>query len=377
MNKHRICCFLLFTLKLCLRNNQIHRHTNLYSTIGIHHQLATGIEAVITSPKIRVLSDLTMKHKKVLVVHYSQTGQLTKVVNSVCSKLATNHITIVHEYLRPKSSYPFPWPIFRFFDVFPESVYQDPPELAPLQVDSHEKFDLIILAYQVWFLAPALPITAFLKSPQASMLLRDRPVVTLIACRNMWLMAQEKMKILLKNCGAKLRDNIVLIDPGPSLTTFITTPRWLLSGNKGKVGGVFPPAGVSDSDITSASRFGKALAEALRNDLELRDAPMLTGLKAATVNPKLIASEKVGNRSFMIWGRILRKAGKPGDLSRKPILLIYICFLVCLIITVVPITMLVKSLLRPLLQNKLNREKAYFELPSGSGGERMQEYSRD
>jgi len=318
-----------------------------------------------------------MKNKKVLVVHYSQTGQLTKLVESVCSTLARDNIEIVHEYLQPKSSYPFPWSVFRFFDVFPESVYLDPPELEPLQVDAHTKFDLIILAYQVWFLSPALPITAFLKSPQAATLLRDQPVITLIACRNMWLMAQEKMKSLLQDCGAKLRDNIVLVDPGPSLVTFITTPRWLLSGNKGKPGGILPPAGVSDRDITDASRFGKALANALNKDLELQDTPMLKGLKAVTVDPKLIASEKIGNRSFMIWGRILRKVGKAGESRRKPILLIYICFLICLIITVVPITMLLKSLLRPLLQTKLNQQKTYFELPSGSGDERMQEYSRD
>jgi len=318
-----------------------------------------------------------MINKQVLVIHYSQTGQLTRVVKSVCSTLAGKNIEVVHEYLQPKSCYPFPWPLFRFFDVFPESVYLDSPELEPLKLDTTVKYDLVILAYQVWFLSPALPITAFLKSPQAQVILRDRPVVTLIACRNMWLMAQEKMKTLLQDCEAKLRDNIVLVDPGPSLTTFITTPRWLLSGNKGKPGGLLPPAGVSDTDIADASRFGRALAHALNNDLEQNDAPMLTGLKAVVVDPRLITSEKVGNRSFMIWGRILRKMGKAGDARRKPMLLFYICFLIILIITVVPITMLVKSLLRPLIQKKLNRQKAYFELPSGSGQERMQEYSRD
>jgi len=318
-----------------------------------------------------------MINKKVLVVHYSQTGQLTRVVKSICATLGGKNIEIAHEYLRPKECYPFPWPLFQFFDVFPESVYLDPPELEPLQLDTQVKYDLIILAYQVWFLSPALPITAFLKSPQAQTLLQDRPVVTLIACRNMWLMAQEKMKTLLQACGAKLRDNVVLVDPGPSLTTFITTPRWLLSGNKGKSGGFLPPAGVSENDIDNASRFGRALAYALNNDLEQHDAPMLTGLKAVVVDPKLITSEKVGNRSFMIWGRILRKMGKAGDPRRKPILLFYICFLVILIITVVPITMFIKSLLRPLIQKKLNSQKAYFELPSGSGQERMQEYSHD
>ena len=54
-------------------------------------------------------------------------------------------------------------------------------------VRADEQFDLVILAYQVWYLAPSGPITAFLKSEAGRRLLHGRPVVTVIACRNMWL----------------------------------------------------------------------------------------------------------------------------------------------------------------------------------------------
>ncbi len=48
----------------------------------------------------------------------------------------------------------------------------------------------------------------------------------------MWIMAQEKVKVLLKELEATLIDNVVLIDKGSSLETFITTPRWMLTGKK-------------------------------------------------------------------------------------------------------------------------------------------------
>ena len=37
----------------------------------------------------------------------------------------------------------------------------------------------------------------------------------------------EKVKVLLKELEATLIDNVVLIDKGSSLETFITTPRWM------------------------------------------------------------------------------------------------------------------------------------------------------
>ncbi|WP_455206082.1 dialkylrecorsinol condensing enzyme [Kaarinaea lacus] len=315
-----------------------------------------------------------MQNKKVLVVYYSQTGQLTSVVKSICEAIESDNTQVVYECLQPEPAYPFPWPIMHFFDIFPESVYLDPPTLRSLNVDPNEHFDLVIIAYTVWFLSPSLPITAFLKSQAAKQLLAGKPVITVIACRNMWLMAQEKVKRLLSDLGAKLLDNIALVDAGPSFATFITTPRWMLTGDKGKPDGLLPPAGVSAGDIANAARFGRAINAALAENEEQKNQPLLTGLEAAVVDPKLIASEKIGQRSFTIWGGLIRKIGSQGDFKRKPVLIIYILFLITMIITVVPLTMLLKTLLQPLLKSKLQQQKTYFEQPSGSGSERMQEF---
>ena len=66
--------------------------------------------------------------------------------------------------------YPFPWNLYRFFDVFPECVNHEPPEIEKPQFNPDDKFDLVILAYQVWFLAPSLPIQGFLQSEYAKVL---------------------------------------------------------------------------------------------------------------------------------------------------------------------------------------------------------------
>lgn len=309
---------------------------------------------------------------RILVLYYSQSGQLTRAAQSMLAPLmARPDVEVVWQDIRPQTPYPFPWGFFSFLDAFPESVYLDAPPIAPVAFDPDSRFDLVVLAYQVWFLSPSLPMTGFLQSP-AARVLRDTPVVTLIACRNMWLSAHDKMQALLKARGARLIDNVVLIDQGPAWATFVTTPRWLLTGKKNAFW-FFPPAGVSDADIAGAARFGRALASALPR---LRSGgPLLAGLGAVKVNPGYIAGERIAHRSFLIWGKLIRRLGKPGARARRAALLVYLVFLIGMILTVVPLSVLVRALARPFLRARLDGQVSALEGPSGSSCERIEQFN--
>ena len=318
-----------------------------------------------------------MEKKNILVVSYSQSGQLDLITQSTLSPFIDNeNVNIVYKNIQPVSPYPFPWNFMSFMDVFPESVYLDPCDIEEIEDDNID-FDLVILAYQVWFLSPSVPITAFLKSKYAKKKLFNKPVITLIGCRNMWIMAQEKVKNMLDTIGAKLIDNIVLVDQGSALATFITTPRWVLTGKKDSLWNIFPEAGVSQSDITSCSRFGKAIIEGLSQNKEKEFKSLCYGLGAVTVNEKLIKSEQIGTKSFHIWGKLIRAIGKQGDIKRKPIVLLYVLFLVLMIITVVPLNMIIQTINRKINHDKVELQKKHFELPSGSSIERLKEFSEN
>jgi hypothetical protein len=309
----------------------------------------------------------------ILVVHYSQTGQLTRVLRSMLGPLETNpDVSIDWRELSPRPPYTFPWRFLSFFDVFPESVYQDPPPLEPCGINLDAHYDLIVLGYQVWFLSPSLPIVAFLKSPEAKVL-RERPVITVVGCRNMWVMAHRAMSGLLRNLDARLVDNVVLTDEGPLWATFITTPWWLLTGNKGPLLGILPEAGISADAIRRSVRFGHALNDALPSIQKAAGGPFLRGLRAATVQPLTLLAERIGYRSFRIWGRILRAVGKPGSGARKPVLVIYVTFLIAMILTVLPITATILAI-KARLSRKARDEATALELPSGSGTERLALY---
>ena len=315
-----------------------------------------------------------MNIKKVLVVSYSQSGQLSNLTNSVLSPLYKNKdIEIVIKRIIPKKAYPFPWDFMTFMDHFPESIYLDPPEIEEIKEDEND-YDLVIIPYQVWFLSPSLPITAFLKSKYAKEKLKDKPVITLIGCRNMWVMAQEKMKVLLNKLDAKLIDNIVLIDQGSSFSTFFTTTRWMMTGRKDKWLGIFPHAGISDKDIKDAARFGRAIKEALELNKEKDNKPLCSGLKAVNVDEKLVKSEQIATKSFAIWGKLIRKVGPLGDPKRKPIVMLYVIFLILIIATIVPLNMLIQTIMRKVNKEKVLKQKEFYARPSGNTDERMKDF---
>jgi len=304
--------------------------------------------------------------KKVLVIHYSQSGQLNKIARHFSQPLVEHpDISVTFEAVAPVEKFPFPWPFVRFFDTFPESVYLDPPPMQPYSLQGDEDFDLIILAYQVWFLSPSLPITAFLQSELAAKLLKDKPVVTLIACRNMWLMAQEEVKKMITGHGSQLIGNVAMVDAAGGAMSFFATPLWVLTGNKGpRLGGLIPKAGVDPNEIEGANRFGDRIAERLLGSAPL-DNTLLRGLGAVNVNERYIASEKTARRGFKIWGKWLRSIGPTGDRKRKPILLLYAAFLIVFICTFIPLSVLIKAIIAPFTQKRIKQQKTYFEQPSG------------
>lgn len=313
--------------------------------------------------------------KNVLVITYSQSGQLAEIARRIAEPLSLGGHRVHIETLTPEIAFPWPWPIFDFIDAFPECVQLDAPPLRPLQIPEGVDWDLVIITYQVWYLSPALPVTAFLKSPGAVQLLKGKPVVSVVACRNMWLSAQQTLQGLILAAGGRLCDHVAFTDPGHPLATFITTPHWVLTGKRDRFLGL-PPAGVAPSEIDGAARFGKALAKALDDNLEVSGQPMLTGLRAVTVVPRLALSERAGFRAFKIWSKLIRACGRRGQWRRRPMLLVFAIYLVTLIITVVPLSLLVQWLLSPILKGRLARLKAELEQPSGSAAHNIDPYAQ-
>ncbi|WP_348673729.1 hypothetical protein [uncultured Abyssibacter sp.] len=284
--------------------------------------------------------------KRVLEIHFSQTGQLTRVMDHLVQPLIDQPgIEVERHRIEMVQPYPFPWPFFRFFDEFPETVAFVTPEIKAIEASG--PYDLIVLGYTPWYLSPAPPIVAFLQSETAAKLFRDTPVVTVTACRNMWLMAQYRLNKLIRGLGGRLLDRVVLADQGGTAATFITTPRWMFTGKKNRYLGMFPPAGVAEPEIEGADTYGRRIVQWLESETPATEAerPIATP-DPNPPNPMLLLGEFMGLRSFMIWGALIRLCGRQGRWTRVPVVLFYALFLACAVVVVLPITMLSLLLLR-------------------------------
>ena len=63
--------------------------------------------------------------KNVLVINYSQTGQLAEITAQVITPLRAAGHQVHLETLVPETPFPWPWPVVQFFDTFPECVQLD------------------------------------------------------------------------------------------------------------------------------------------------------------------------------------------------------------------------------------------------------------
>lgn len=293
--------------------------------------------------------------KRVLVVYYTQSGQLKEIIDSVLSPLT--EVTIDFLPIDTAEPFPFPWTDEAFFGAFPESYLQIPQPLKPFQL-AHTDYDLVILGYQVWYLSPSIPFNSFLQSETGKQLLQGKPVVTISGTRNMWVMAQQKVKKLLTECGAHLVGNIALTDRHHNHISVITIVQWLFSGDKNKrYLGVFPKAGVADKDIQGAIVYGTLIAPHLQTG-------DYTGLQQAIVahggvhyKRFLLSAEKKGNHLFGIWAKMIY-----GSKKRKFLLKCFRIYLYIAIWVLIPIVWLLYWLTYPLFFWKVESDKKKFTI---------------
>ena len=299
--------------------------------------------------------------KKILVISYSQSGQLDDVIDSILGPVEQRpEFSIIYEQLKPNPPYPFPWTAYQFCDVFPESVAESPCDLQPLSVNPDDDYDLIIVAYTVWYLAPAIPITSFFQSSNAEKIMRGRPVLTIIGCRNMWLLAQEKVKQRLKQIGAHLTGNIVLADKTNNLVGILTIAVWMLTGKKERFLKIFPLPGISDQDIREAERFAPIIVNAFDGERLSLSQTELNAQGAVAVSPSLLIMEKRVSKIFKIWSEFIRKKGPANDPQRSKRVRAFMVYLIAAVIVLAPLAAIVASLLKLVMKDKIAEEIQYY-----------------
>nr|WP_294931431.1 dialkylrecorsinol condensing enzyme DarA [uncultured Flavobacterium sp.] len=297
--------------------------------------------------------------KNVLVIYYSQSGQLESIARNIAKPfLNSEDIKVTFHEIQLENPFPFPWNKTTFFDAFPETFLQIPTALKPVAEEIlNTKFDLILLHYQVWYLSPSIPVNSFLRSDEGKKILNNTPVVTINGSRNMWIMAQEKIKVLLKEANAELVGNVALVDRVGNLISVITIVKWMFSGVKKKYLGFFPLPGVSEKDIQESTKFGETILSQF-NQNKLNDLqPKLVALDAVRISPYLVTVDKTANKIFNKWSNFIYKNPK----KRKKLLKIFYVYLFLAIWLISPIVYILHLITYPFKLNTIKKETQYYQ----------------
>lgn len=302
---------------------------------------------------------MTMK-KKVLSIYYSQTGQSKQILDSILRPLSScQEIELIFEELRPEPGFPFPWPAREFMQVFPESVQGIPCKLAPLNINIHANYDLIIIIWQPWYLSPSIPIHSFFQSSQARTIVSGKPVITVTGCRNMWIKAHEEIARYLKQIEAVLVGNIVLRDRSSNLLSIISILRWLILGKKERFLRVIPPAGVSENDIRSADKFGELILTSFQSNTYHRLQENLNKVGAIPIYPSLLIMEKTGKRIFKKWAAFILNKGPYGSSKRDMRLRCFKYYLLAVLFLVSPFIYMLTPIYCFCRSGKMRNKKHY------------------
>lgn len=244
--------------------------------------------------------------KKVLAIYYTQSGQMSDIINSFTTPIAKAGAIVEKVIVKPVAEYTFPWKGNQFFSVMPDCVLSVPTALQPFEL-KEKAYDLIILGYQPWFLSPSIPSNSLLNHPDFKAVLKDTPAVTISAGRNMWLNAYVRVRRSIKDAGASLVGNVALVDKHSNPISFITIFYWMLTGKKERYLNIFPKPGVAEEDINNTSMFGTTVAKYLVTDQWQGLQQELLDQKAVVVKYPLMFIEGKAKFIFAAWARFIAK----------------------------------------------------------------------
>ena len=293
--------------------------------------------------------------KKILVIYYSQSGQLGEILDSFTRPLVEAGHTVEKCCVQPAVAYPFPWKGKSFFTVMPDCVLEVPSPMQPIQL-KETAYDLVVLGYQAWFLSPSIPCNSLLNSPAVKAILKNTPVIAVTGARNMWISAMERIKLLLKNAEARLVGHIALVDRHHNIISFITIFYWMFKGKKERWLNLFPKPGVSDADIANTGILGATVQQHLTtgNWETLQDE--LLAKKALEVKYNLMFIESKAKRLFGIWARFIVKRKK-----RTAWLVAFKYYLLIALFIAAPIILTVDAIFfKPFLSGRIKKQKQHY-----------------
>jgi hypothetical protein len=294
-------------------------------------------------------------NKKILAIYYTQSGQMGEIIDTFTAPLIEAGASVEKSQIKLVNNYDFPWTGQRFFSVMPSCVLGIPEPLEPLNL-KESKYDLVILGYQPWFLSPSIPSNSLLQSAEFKTIIKDTPVITISAGRNMWINSYVRVRNMIKDAGARLVGNVALLDKHPNPVSFVTIFYWMLTGKKDRYLNIFPKPGVSENDIAATAEYGQTVARHLENSEWDTLQNELIEQKAVEISYKLMFIEARAKPIFAVWAKFIAKRK-----NRTPWLAAFKYYLFIALFLGAPVLLTLDAIfLKPFSSKRIKRNKLKY-----------------
>ncbi len=295
--------------------------------------------------------------KKVLAIYYTQSGQMKEIIDSFTAPMVAAGIDVDTVAVKPLTEYAFPWTGPRFFSVMPDCVLGVPQMLQPYQL-KETRYDLVILGYQPWFLSPSIPSNSILQDPTFRQVIKNTPIITISAARNMWLSAYERVHKILTDAGAQHAGNIALVDRHPNFISFVTIFYWMLTGKKERYLNKFPKPGVDEQDIKGTKVYGKIISEHLLAGNVLNVQKELMAKDAVVINYPLMVIEGKAKYIFAAWAKFIAKRN-----NKAPWITAFKYYLFAALFLGAPILITLDAIfIKPFSEKRIRQKKLQYSL---------------
>lgn len=285
--------------------------------------------------------------KRGLILFYSQTGQTQAALQQFAAGLAPSYHLDWYN-LATEENIAFPWTMSRFFRTFAKCHFGQRREVLLTGIKI-ENYDLVVLGYQVWFLMPSLPIQNLLQSKKFQAV-AGKPVFSLLTCRNLWYSATREVNEALQKLGARHLAQVILCEKSPPWASFVTTPRWMLTGRKNAFA-FFPEAGIAELEFNKLTTLGERMGGWDLNSKTMSTFCNLDRFALRFMN-------WVGFGYFRLFARILRNLAPSEGLWQDSMLVVFRIGLVLLILVILPVSLTMEFALR-----LVGRSTAQFHQP--------------
>ncbi|WP_159979018.1 MULTISPECIES: hypothetical protein [unclassified Novosphingobium] len=196
---------------------------------------------------------------RLLVLHYSLTGQAARASALICAEAAArgwevSSRRIVFTPGERTPTRPFKIADAKFWTQSAQRGTTFKVGLDDLSLPG-QPFDGAVILSNTWGDAPAVPIQSFLRSPPAPALLAGVPCGLFIVCRRLWRKNAMASHALIEAAGGRVVETVPLVHHGGQVGSLVQTVTHMFRSGDGSraslLGVPLPPFGLSDASLAA------------------------------------------------------------------------------------------------------------------------------